>query len=142
MEQNNAQSMLEPKIYYGFTPHVEPDGIYKVGNNYHFAPSSARACVAVIVGQDSIKYGVSVCSETDNFCREKGRELALKSLNEGFGEMKINPYYAAMVSDHKRALFFLNTKVRNIFANIPAFQRKMELVRKDKLRVGVTNAVI
>jgi len=124
----------QPRIYYGYTPHVEPDGrFYFNGVFAGVRESSARACVAVQVdpNNNTIKYGVSVCSENDNFCKAKGRQLALESLYEGFGEVPINTFYARMESDHKRALFFLNTKVNSIFKNVRAYQRKMEVIKKE-----------
>ena len=64
-----------------FFLHTEPleAGFPHLGN---------RATIAVAMAGDSIFWGLAICGEGDNFCKSKGRELALERLHNAFGRIE------------------------------------------------------
>lgn len=69
---------------------------------------SPKATIAVALSPDeqSIKYGISICSRMDNFSKVKGREQAQKRLENSFGVIEI-PRELKGESQRKKCLTML-----------------------------------
>ena len=63
-----------------------------------------RASIACRVVDNVIQFGVTVCGQTDNFSREKGRNLATQRMYEGFGKVSRNTGFYSQFKDNEAAM--------------------------------------
>lgn len=131
--------METDKVYYGFTEHKEPKGVieratlYGPTNEY----TSARGTIAMKRVKDEIHYGIAVCSESDNFNKQFGRDLALQRLNQGFGKFPIKTMIAQLYPNEKEMmLFYLDNMVDSVGRKI----RKKQRIISQKLSIGIVSA--
>lgn len=135
------QSVIVGKIYHSFTPHVDPISREVVWKG----ATTARVAIAVRKVGNDIQYGMTVCSETENFCRKLGRELAEDRLingGQGSGSFTIPPkllamFYAEKMDDHDISIYMLQNMIDSMTSNkIRKLQRKIgeeRLARKVKM---------
>lgn len=85
-----------------------------------------RATIACKTDGQTIKFGYAICSEDDNFSKEKGRKLAEERMNNGFGQVKFNNNWFEHFPTQESALLnFATTQARSIRTNFEKYKRKI-----------------
>lgn len=108
------------KVYYFHTTKLEPVqvGIWP------------RATIALKKEGDQIKYGVSICSEDDQFTKKTGREISEHRLNNGFGVMPV-PTHLKDEDDHDICMTILVELSATVVARARKWKRKVTKFNKD-----------
>lgn len=105
----------EKEIYF---QHTDP-----FFHNYRVGERATIACK--LVGNE-IHYGVAVCSKGDNFSREKGRDIAIERMQQGFAVSKYdNGYYDKFDSKHKALIAFMRTFSKSFDKNPRKYKEKV-----------------
>lgn len=125
------------KVYYAYTEHVD---VQYFSDVMHISPSTVaelidktRATIAMKLEGNTIKYGVSVCSNGDNFNRELGRKLAEERLNAGYCSFVISgKLYNQFKDNHEMSLYFLNNITNSTQMNLRKVQQKIGAWNKEK----------
>ena len=133
--------MANSRVFYAYTPHPDEElksyGIFE------------RATVAVRLNLTSegpmFEYGVSICSKEDNFNKQVGRDLALISLEAGYGKtpfakhyQDIADYYHEQNSENdgteRATIRFVNDLSNSVFLKLDKHRRKVgEFNKKYKV---------
>lgn len=111
------------KVYFAYTKHVDVMFSYL---DPLYIPDTTRATVAMRKVGNEIHFGISVCSEGDNFKKEIGRKIAEERLNAGYGKFLIGSHMAGKFKDdHELCLYFLNCITNATQKNLRRAQYKI-----------------
>lgn len=92
-------------------------------HNYRIGERATIACRKV---DNTIQYGIAVCSKGDNFSREKGRDIAIERMQKGFATAKFdNGYYNKFESTHKALIAFMRTFSKSYDKNPRKYKEKV-----------------
>lgn len=93
-----------------------------------------RATIAVKKDGKNLLYGVSICSSSDTWDKEKGRSIAEERLEKKFGKIKLDTPYIKSLIDKKgeqNTILFLTRNLKeSVQHNINKFKRKIEAFNK------------
>lgn len=134
-----VEKQSEPRIYFGFTPHIDPtdlDILFALQSGFL---STARGTVALTIVGDTVHFGIAICSEGDNFSRSTGRQYAgdrLKNGGPGSGKFKVPPKLRpSYLDDHDLSLALLDNMIESTFKNIKKKQRQIGLQRLEQEKI-------
>lgn len=122
---------MEDKIYYAFTPHIEPI-LRPWGNDKEF--TTARATIAMRKVGNYIYHGTAVCSEGDNFNKAFGKQLAKARMEAGTAsKFLITEVMKTRFEDeNSMMLYYLNSMTDAIAKKVKTTQRKIGQGSKSK----------
>lgn len=116
---------VEGRVLIGYTPFTT---VAIPGKIIKHVPGD-RAVVAVKKEGKVVKYGVSICTMGDHWEKEKGRLLAEKRMNEGFGKIKLNtgrlPEMMEKLGTAKVVLNLLNSLVCSVADKPGDYKRRI-----------------
>lgn len=119
------------KIYFAYTPYIQPAEAWDFWVDAKGMPhvvwySRARGTIALQKIGGEIHYGVSVCSEEDNFSKKEGRAMAEARLKGGYGKYMLDPELAAGYhDDHELCLYLLRNMANSVAKDIRKTQQKI-----------------
>lgn len=110
---------IEGRIYTAFSPYVNHKDARALGI------TADRTTVVVKKQGNTFVYGISICSEKDQFNRKEGREKAIERLNNGFAQVDAT-YYPQEGETWERAVVrFANNLAESTMLDFNRFKRKI-----------------
>lgn len=133
--------MENSRVFYAYTPY--PDEELKAFGVFERATVAARL-VKSVEGFQTFEYGVSICSKEDNFNKKVGRDLALISLEAGYGKTPFAQHYQDIADNNfldlerngteRATIKFVNDLSNHIFLKLEKHKRKVgEFNKKYKM---------
>ena len=113
------------KVYFGYTPYIPKN----LAEMHGFEAS--RATIALKIEGRTVKYGISVCSHNDNFCKKEGRKLAEDRLTNEPESFEIPEHIARDLrfrDSHDLSLYFLRNMIQST-----SYRRK---IKKTQRKLG------
>lgn len=128
----------EPRTYFGFTPHIDINDPTIVMLLKEGVITTARGTVAICVKEGVVYWGITVCSEGDNFSRSVGRRKAeerLKFGGPGSGSFKVPEKLKELyIDDHDLSLALLDNMLDSVFRNI---RKKQRLIGQERIHAEI-----
>lgn len=130
------------KIYFAYTPYIQPAEAWDFWVDAKGTPhvvwySRARGTIALQKIGNEIHYGISVCSEDDNFNKKEGRAMAEARLKGGYGQYTLDKdsvvrFAAEFHDDHELCLYLLRNMANSVARDIRKTQQRIGKKRLPK----------
>lgn len=101
-----------------FFLHTQPEepGYQQIGN---------RATVAIKRVGNALFWGLAICTEGDNFSKEKGRELASQRLAEGFGIVKDTGFFKLFETESQLLMYTASNLAAKVSRNFNKWKHRL-----------------